>query len=151
MILCPLADFPRYASLHPAFPRIAEALARLDLDTLPEGRTELAGGDLFVLASPVARTRPAAEAQLEVHRRFVDVQVILRGTDRMGWAPLAACRDEAQAYDPERDIAFFHDAPAACVDVPAGHLAVFFPEDAHAPLIGGGETVHKLVFKARVG
>ena len=115
------------------------------------GRGVNARGGGQAAGVPLACTRPAAEAQLEVHRRFVDVQVILRGTDRMGWAPLAACRHEAQAYDPERDIAFFHDAPAACVDVPAGHLAVFFPEDAHAPLIGGGETVHKLVFKARVG
>ena len=41
MILCPLADFPRYAGLHPAFPRIAEALARV---AAKEGAEAIAHG-----------------------------------------------------------------------------------------------------------
>ncbi len=150
MILCTFSDFRSYARLHPTFARIWEVLEARRLDTLPEGRWELEGDRLFLSASPVARTRSAYEAMLEVHRRYLDVQVILRGVDRMGWRPTASCRNEIQAYDPDRDIVFYGDAPSTFVEVPAGHLIVFFPEDAHAPLIGSGETIHKVVFKVRI-
>ena len=48
-------------------------------------------------------------------------------------------------YDPIKDIVFFRDAPENLITVRAGQLIVFFPEDAHAPLIGDGGIVRKLV------
>lgn len=150
MILCALHDLDRHLPLHPALARVAQCLRETKLAALPEGRTDLAGDDCFVLASPEARLRPAPEAFLEVHRRYLDVQVVLKGEDRFGWAPLEACSRVREAYDEARDIAFFDDAPVSVIAVPAGHLVVFFPEDAHAPLIGGQGFVHKLVFKLRV-
>lgn len=150
MILSTLSDFPRYAALHPAFPRVIDFLASADLAALPEGRTDLDGDDCFVLSSPQARTRPASEALLEAHRRYLDIQVVLAGVDTLGWSPLDACRDIAVPFDPVKDIGFFREAPQNHVTLRAGQLVVFYPEDAHAPLIGEGELVRKLVFKLRV-
>jgi len=150
MILCTVSDFERYAGLHPLFPAVAEFLARPDLRALPEGKLELRGEDLYVSCSPHARTRPPEEALLEAHRAYIDVQLVLEGTDLMGWAPLADCQDETVPYDEAKDIRFFRDAPRTHVQVGAGQAAVFFPEDAHAPLIGAGGCVHKLVVKVKV-
>lgn len=148
MILCTLADFQRHASLHPRFPELAELLTRLEPGTWPEGRTELDGEAFYVMTVPEARTRPTAP--LETHQRYIDVQVVLEGLDTMGWAPLSACPTVREPYDPAGDIAFFEEPPLARFPVPAGHVAVFFPEDAHVPLLGNGERVSKLVFKVRV-
>jgi biofilm protein TabA len=150
MILCSLSQFHRYRQLHPRFPAVEAFLLETDLAAIPEGRLELDGDALYVSAAPQARTKPAGDALLEAHRCYVDVQVILAGTDTMGWAPLEDCRRESGSYDPDKDIVFFHDAPANLIAIPAGHLAIFFPEDAHAPLIGDGQTVKKLVVKVRV-
>ncbi len=150
MILCPVKEFRRYVTLHPLFPAVADFLERTDLATLPEGRTDLQGDALYVSHSPQARTRPAAEAPLEAHRTYIDVQVVLEGTDTLGWSPLDACRDIAVPYDAAKDILFFREPPQSHVRLQPGELAVFFPEDAHAPLIGGGETVKKSVVKVRV-
>ena len=147
MILCPITEFHRYAQLHPGFPAVAKVLANEDLDAFPEGRTDLQGNDFYVSSSPRARTRPAPP--LEAHRTYIDVQVILEGTDTIGWAPLDACREEASPYDPAKDIVFFRDAPVNLIAVRKGQVIVFFPEDAHAPLIGNGEAVRKLVLKVR--
>lgn len=149
MILCPITQFSRYRRLHPLFPAVEEFLVGADLHAIPEGRLPLRGEDLYVSSSPRARTRPASEAPLEAHRAYIDVQVILEGADTMGWSPLAACREPSAPYDPGKDLTFFRDAPESLITVPAGHLAVFFPEDAHAPLIGDGRTVKKLVLKVR--
>lgn len=150
MILCPVKEFRRYVSLHPLFPAVADFLERTDLAALPEGRTYLRGDDLYVSHSPQARTRPAAEAPLESHRAYIDVQVVLEGTDTIGWAPLEACREITAPYDPAKDILFFREAPRCHVQLQPGQLAVFFPEDAHAPLIGQGEVVRKSVVKVAV-
>jgi biofilm protein TabA len=147
MILCPISQFHRYAHLHPGFPAVARFLTNADLGAFPEGRTDLQGDDLYVSSSPQARKRPTAP--LEAHRAYIDVQVILEDTDTMGWAPLEACREESAPYDPDKDIVFFRDAAENLVTVRAGQLIIFFPEDAHAPLIGEGGTVQKLVLKVR--
>lgn len=148
MILSTLTDFHRYAGLHPRFQELSELLTRLEPGTWPEGRTELDGEAIYVMAVPEARTRP--HAPLEAHRRYIDVQVVLEGLETMGWAPLAACPTVREPYDPAGDIVFFEEPPLAQFPVPAGHLAVFFPEDAHVPLLGNGERVSKLIFKVRV-
>ena len=150
MILCPISEFRRYLQLHPLFPAVAGFLADRDLLAIPEGRTELQGDELYVSASPRALTRPASAVSLEAHRAYIDVQVVLAGTDTMGWSPLETCRMASGPYDPAKDIGFFRDAPANLITVPAGQLAVFFPEDAHAPLIGNGQTVKKLIVKVLV-
>lgn len=148
MILCPLSEFPRYRQLHPAFPAVEAFLARPDLADLPEGRLELDGEALYVSSAPAALTRP--EAPLEAHRAYLDVQVVLAGTDTMGWSPLAACGEPSVPYDPAKDIVFFGGAPQQRIAVRPGQVAVFFPEDAHAPLLGDGGPVRKLVVKVRL-
>jgi biofilm protein TabA len=148
MLLCRQADFARYATLHPRFDALARLLETQDFAALPEGRHDLEGDDLYVVSAPQAVTRP--EARLEAHRRYVDVQWVVRGTEGMGWAPLGALSIESAPYDAEGDIVFFRDPPLGVHTVTAGCLVVFFPEDAHAPLLGDGNRVHKCVFKVRV-
>jgi biofilm protein TabA len=147
MILSAISDFKQLVPLHPRFAALAEFLDKIEVSNLPEGRMEIEGSDLFVIVNPTATTR--AEAPLEAHRTYIDVQVIVKGLDTMGWAPLSICHEVSAPYDIEKDIVFFKETPLSLVPIPAGHLAVFFPNDAHAPLIGDGSPVHKLVFKIR--
>lgn len=53
-------------------------------------------------------------------------------------------------YSDKRDIAFFRDVPSAWIAVPAGAYCVFFPEDAHAPLVSAA-PIRKVVMKIAVG
>jgi beta-galactosidase beta subunit len=46
-------------------------------------------------------------------------------------------------------VGFFYDRPTTWLTLSAGQFAVFFPEDAHAPLAGQG-GVHKAVVKVAV-
>ena len=148
MLLCRQADFVRYTALHCRFEALARLLDTQDFAALPEGRHDLLGDDLYVVSAPQAVTRPSAP--LEAHRRYIDVQLVVDGTEEMGWAPLASLSTEAEPYDADRDIVFFHDPPLSVHRVTSRCLAVFFPQDAHAPLLGDGHRVHKCVFKVRV-
>lgn len=146
MIFATLAQSDRYAALHPLFPRAFEYIRNTDLRSLAPGRYPILGEDLIAIVEQVpGRTRAAAK--LECHRRYIDIQLVLEGVDEMGWKPLADCRDPVADY--REDIQFFHDAPASWIATPPGAFCIFFPEDAHAPLVATG-NIRKVIFKVAV-
>ena len=148
MILDSLARADRYTALHPLFARAFAFLREADLATLEPGRHAIDGDILFAIIEDAAgRTR--AEAKLECHRRYIDIQLVLEGVDEMGWKPLGACTRPATDYDAARDIRFFDDTPANWIATPAGSFCLFFPEDAHAPLVSSGR-IRKVVVKIAV-
>ena len=145
MILDTLTQADRYLNLHPLFARAFDYLRNTDLDALAPGRHAIDGEQLFAIVEACAG-RTQAEAQLECHRRYIDIQLVLAGVDEMGWKPLAECVAPATAYDAARDIRFFDDAPASWVATPPGSFCLFFPDDAHAPLVSAG-MIRKVVLK----
>ena len=148
MILATLAEADRYAALHPLFSRAFEFLRNTDLKTLAPGKHDVQGEQLFAIVEACdGRTR--AEAKLECHRRYIDIQLVLEGVDEMGWKPVAACVDPATDYAAARDIRFFNDTPSNWIATPPGAFCLFFPEDAHAPLVGQGR-IRKVVMKIAV-
>lgn len=148
MITDALANAERYFGLHPGFEAAFAFLRRPGIARLVVGRHEVAGARL---CASVGRDqgRGRRGARLEAHRRYIDIQFTVEGAERIGWSELASCRAGSQGYDAERDLEFFEGKPARWIDVPPGHFAVFFPEDAHAPLAGRG-AVHKVVVKVAV-
>ncbi|HMC13748.1 MAG TPA: YhcH/YjgK/YiaL family protein [Gallionellaceae bacterium] len=148
MIFSTFSQFDRYAALHPLFPQAFEYIRNTDLFALAPGRYPIIDDDLFAIVEHVpGRTREAA--RLECHRRYIDIQLVLDGIDEMGWKPLADCYNPVSDYSGEKDIQFFHDAPASWIATPPDHFCIFFPEDAHAPLVSSG-MVRKVIFKIAV-
>lgn len=146
MILGSLESLKRYAQLNSHFSKVLDYLARTDLTLVPKGRNEIDGDNVYVLSVPEAQARPASEALLEAHRRYIDIQVILDGVESMGWAPLEGCSRVDKLYSHENDIEFYGDPATAWFTVHPGQFAIFFPHDAHAPLVGHGK-IRKLIFK----
>ncbi len=148
MILDILANADRYAPLHPLFPRAFAFLRDTGLNALAPGRYPIEGERLFaIVESAAGRTRE--QAKLECHRKYIDIQLVLEGIDEMGWKPLCDCREPLADYSAEKDIQFFRDAPASWIATPPGAFCLFFPHDAHAPLVSNGE-IRKVILKIAV-
>jgi biofilm protein TabA len=148
MICSTISQSDRYTALHPLFPRAFEFMRNTDLHALTPGVHQIVDKQLFVIVEEAAgRTR--AEAKLECHRRYIDIQLVLEGVDEMGWKPLADCHQPIDEYNSERDIRFFDDVPASWIATPAGAFCIFFPDDTHAPLVSSG-AIRKVIFKVAV-
>jgi YhcH/YjgK/YiaL family protein len=145
MIVDQLAQAWRYEELHPLFARAFEFLCRPDLVTLADGKEPIVEDRVFAIIAR-GQGRGREPSRLEFHRRYIDIQYVVAGSDEIGWLPTSNCRRVASPYDAERDVGFFEDSPVTWLTLPAGHFAIFFPEDAHAPLAGQG-PVHKAVIK----
>ncbi len=145
MILSTIAQADRYAGMHPLFPRAFEYIRNTDLHSLAPGCYPIIADELLVIVENVA-ARERIAAKLECHRKYIDIQLVLQGTDEMGWRPLIECTQPLDDYSAARDVQFFDDAPGTWIVIKPGMYCIFFPEDAHAPLVGKGH-IRKVVFK----
>jgi len=148
IIISELQHAERYFKMHPAFEKAFTFLRRDDLAELPAEKYEIDGDRLFCMISK-GPGRSRAEAKLEAHRKYIDIQYVIAGTDEMGWKPTADCKVIDKQYNADQDIMFFNDPPVSWTPVPAGSFVIFFPQDAHAPLVSKGE-IHKAVLKIAV-
>lgn len=149
MITDDLANSAIYEQLHPLFPAAFARLRQLATQTdLPEGGIEIDGERIH--AGVTRRNgKSAAEARVETHRRYIDIQYVVDGTDRIGWMPLSDCRGPL-GYNDSKDVEFYEDRPGMWFDLSAGRFAVFFPHDAHAPMANEGRPIVKIVIKVAV-
>lgn len=148
MILDSLEAADRYAALHPRFKEALDYLRRPGLAEMDEGRHAIDEDRLWVIIERVeGRGREAA--RLEFHRRHIDIQYVISGEEQIGWMPTGDCHQLRQPYDMQRDVGFFDDRPGTWLAMPAGMLAIFYPQDAHAPLAGNGPA-HKAVIKVLI-
>ena len=148
MILDILENARCYMPLNKGLARAFEFLTRPDLAELPAGRHEIDGDRVYALVVEGPGRQPA-DAMLETHQKYIDIQLVLAGTDEMGWSPLSSCEEPAGEYDPEGDAQLFTDQPEAWVSARPGVFAIFFPEDAHMPMISSGE-LRKVVAKVAI-
>jgi biofilm protein TabA len=148
MILDVLEKANRYLSLNKGFAKAVAFLSRPDLKELPVGKYEIDSERVYAMASKDFG-RKKEDALLETHEKYIDIQLVLAGTDTMGWKPKSLCKNPSGAYDQKEDIQYFADEPDAWISTKSGAFVIFFPEDAHMPLISLGQ-LHKVVVKVAV-
>jgi YhcH/YjgK/YiaL family protein len=148
MILDVLENAHRYLALNRKFAKAFEFLLRQGLKELTAGKYEIDGDCIYAMVSKVPG-RKKEDAQLETHKKFIDIQLVLSGTDGMGWKPSPSCKLPSGEYDQKADVQFFADEPDIWFSAKSGEFVIFFPEDAHMPLISSGE-IHKVVVKVAV-
>jgi len=117
---------------------------------LAPGTYELRGRSLYAIVDEYM-SRPRQGCLLETHRRYIDVQYVVRGSELMGYAPAMSLTPEGP-YDRDRDVQFYR-GHADFLLLRQGMLAVMMPSDAHMPGVavdGQPAPVKKIVVKAAV-
>ncbi len=148
MIIDTIDNIQRYAAIHPLFPQVIEYIKSTNLLALPNGKHTTLNDDVFVLIQRGAG-QTKAETKLECHRKYIDIQLVLDGTDTMGWKTLADCQQAIESFNTINDVQFFEDAPLNWLTTPANKFCIFFPEDAHSGMVSE-HHLQKAVFKIAV-
>ncbi|MDI1300205.1 YhcH/YjgK/YiaL family protein [Methylotenera sp.] len=148
MIIDTIDQIQRYAAVHPLFPQVFDFIKTTNLLTLPNGKHAILNDDIFVLIQRgVGQSK--TEAKLECHRKYIDIQLVLDGTDNMGWKPLADCQQAIDSFNTTNDVQFFEDLPLNWLNTQPNKFCIFFPEDAHSGMVSE-HHLHKAVFKIAV-
>ena len=97
-------------------------------------------------------TKAVNENGYEAHRKFIDIQYLLKGMEKNCCLPVEKMK-ETKAYSEEKDIAFYEAYnPAQELVLGDGYFAVYWPQDGHMPCLSadGAETVKKIVVKVKI-
>ena len=146
MILDSLKNAALYAEMHPRFKTVFDYIASHDLAAMECGRHDIDGDNIFVVVQEWD-LRPTNEARLELHRKYIDIQLVLDGADEVfGWSEKKDCLMPEADFDEQKDVQFFTDIPQCFYSVAKGQFSILYPEDGHAPMLGEGH-VKKCIFK----
>ena len=148
MIIDKLENLGKYVSLNPLFADVVDFLKDHDLNSMEVGKYPIKEKDLF-LNLTTAKGRGKEAAVLETHIEMIDIQIPLSCEETFGYTPL---EDLPQlAYNPEKDITLYGNLKAQTyLTLKPGQMAIFFPQDGHAPCISDNAEIKKAIFKVKV-
>lgn len=119
---------------------------------LNPGRYPVDGKNVYASVADEA-TKDQEDTRWEAHQRYIDIQYVVRGKEKIGVAPRSKAIS-ITAFDTDKDVGFFEVPEADCQYYTAepGTFFIFFPQDAHRPCIKikGTETDKKIVIKIKI-
>ncbi|MEA5135149.1 MAG: YhcH/YjgK/YiaL family protein [Candidatus Fimivivens sp.] len=103
-----------------------------NLASLEPGDYPIFGNDIILKIQSYS-TKPVEQARLEAHRRYIDIQYIVSGEEKIAVSSLDQAGKELEAH-PENDI-WFYEGNADALTLKAGQFMILFPDETHAPCI----------------
>ena len=148
MIFDSLKNSALYYSVHPRLEKAFGYIISTDWAKMEPGIHELDGKDIYVNVMERELKKPA-DAKLEIHNEYIDIQVLVCGEkEAFGWSERADVRKSLGGFDVQKDIQLFDDVPQTYYTLRPGQFTILMPEDAHAPMVGEG-WVRKIIIKVR--
>lgn len=147
MIIDSIENLSKYAQI-PS--QIADFLSNLDVDT-KIGRYELGNGNYVNVET--YHTKSINEAKFESHKDYIDIQMLLSGSERICFHNLEGLT-ELTPYSKEKDITFYSDKiDGDYVTLNGKNFVLIYPHEAHAPqcaISESGIEVKKVVAKLKI-
>lgn len=97
---------------------------------LEVGRYEFDGGYFMVQKGD---TKPMEEGTFEAHRKYVDVQIIVQGSEEVAWSDICDLTT-AIPYNAEKDAERLSGDTSHSMKVSSGMFYIAFPHDGHKPV-----------------
>ncbi|PKA29780.1 YhcH/YjgK/YiaL family protein [Cedecea lapagei] len=143
---------PNPCRLPQAIERALAFLRTTDFTTLEPGVVEIDGRAIFAQVLDLA-TRPHHENRPEVHRRYLDIQFLAWGEEKIGFAIDTGNNEISESLLEQRDIIFYHQMEnESLIEMIPGSYAIFFPQDVHRPQCHKHKesAIRKIVVKVAV-
>lgn len=152
MITSILSQLFWYKTISPHFAKAIDFALTTNLASLPVGRHDIDGDNVFAIINEYT-TRPLEECDPECHQDYADIQIMITGREKFGYAPLTG-QQPSVAYDEEKDVALFSlsEEDLSYIRLGTGEFIIFFPTDIHQPEVCDHQPqlVKKLVLKISV-
>ena len=99
-------------------------------------------------------TKAENEHGYEAHRKYIDIQYLLKGEERIVCMPIEKLT-ETEPYSEANDAAFYSSEGVRTQEMTIGdgYFAIFFPQDGHMPQLSVDKPtmVKKIVVKVEIG
>ncbi len=148
MILDTLENYQLYSTINERIAKGFAFLRNTDLDAIPSGKHDIEGDTIFALVQEY-QTKPLNECKLESHKKYIDIQYVIRGEEFMG----VTTKNNQKILEQDEDKDYtFYEGTTSLVRVSKGMFTIFFPDDLHQPCVQTESTaeVKKVVIKVLI-
>jgi len=149
MVTDRLANAAVYRALSPRIAAAIDYVTTTDFSAIADGRYVIDGDDLFALVQRYT-SKPLTSGKWEAHRKYIDLQAVLQGTEQIGYVSIDQLH--AEPYNPEKDLIWLTGTAGQWFTLPTGHFTLLWPGDAHMPGIvaEAPSDVLKVVVKIQI-
>ena len=145
MIFDTLKNIDNYKGLGRVYTAL-EFLKETDFNKMDLGRYELDGDNIYYMVQ--AYDTDPQKTVAEAHKKYIDIQFMVKGEELIGVAPFECEKTETQAI-PENDV-WFYDCKTEAITLIENSFMVLYPNDLHCPGVatkGEALTCKKVVVK----
>ncbi len=149
MILDLIDNLPLYRGFSENLSKAIDYILNNNLNNLAVGKHEIFNDDVFVIINEY-ETKNESDCVIETHKKYIDIQIMLQGEEKVGFAFLKNQKITEQ-YNEEKDYTFY-SAQLDYQYLRKDNFAIFFPTDLHSPSIkiDNPKFIKKAVVKVRV-
>ena len=147
MIVDVLENAQKYYCINKRFKKAFEYILSSNFAEMKCGRYEIDGKDIFV---NIDEYETKTEALPEYHKKYIDIQLIVEGNEKIGYCNLNELEIE-ENFNEEKDV-WFGKGEVNYIKMCSGKFMILFPQDAHQPCmaIGNPLKVKKVVVKVKI-
>ena len=149
MILAKNETARDYLGIHPNLDLALERINPEFLDTLGDTRVDIIPGEVWCTKFTY-ETIPDEESFFEAHEKFLDIHIMLKGSERVEVSSPAALT--VFRSEPENDFWGYQGEGRVKLTISPGEFLIVWPDDAHKikMMLDKPETVTKAVFKIKI-
>ncbi len=131
---------------------LLEAAKTITPENFPDGPIILDGNNVYMNMAQY-ETHTIDQAQIEAHRKYIDVFVMVEGSEIVYVKNVNCLTKITKPYDPTIDALLAEcDEDNSAIRMFPGTFLILFPEDSHAPgcNVDGTQKVKKIIGKVRI-
>jgi YhcH/YjgK/YiaL family protein len=149
MIIDRIENATRYYALGSGIAEALEYIKNNDLSSIASGSYEISKDKVRMIVNEYEQNC-TDRVRMEAHRKNIDVQYWVNGSELMGYAPLQT-QKVLEPYNEEKDCGHYA-ADASFSKLEPGMFGIYFPTDLHTAVADEqcDSKVRKIVFKVVV-
>ena len=150
MVLDKLENIDKYSGLGERISKALLFLKQNNFQEMKDGRYEIDGENIYASVMRY-KTKPAENGKWESHKKYIDVQFVADGSERIGYSNLSGMTVN-ENYSEEKDVQFLI-GEGDFITAEKGTFVILFPQDVHMPGISidnRQSDVTKVVVKVKV-
>jgi YhcH/YjgK/YiaL family protein len=149
MIFDKVENVKFYKGISSRLDKALELLTAVDFASKADGKHEVDGDNLFYMVQRY-QTKPIAEGKHEAHKKYIDVQLVVSGSEVIGVESFADQKVETP-YTEDAGF-YFPSKNMTKLRISAGQFCVLYPHDLHMPCRTDSisQDVVKVVIKVKV-
>ncbi|MBC5996535.1 DUF386 domain-containing protein [Romboutsia ilealis] len=101
-----------------------------EIKILEEGKYTFEGGYFMIQKGD---TKPMDEGTFEAHRKYVDIQIVVEGSEEIAWADISELKT-VNIYDSVKDVERLDGDKSHNILISKGMFYIAFPHDGHKPV-----------------